>query len=63
LNDAEYRQPAPTWIELWSAIAGKPWEFKTTDLVGHSHMSALPAAFREGMQWLFSNDYRAEKSE
>ena len=26
------------------------------DLEGHSHMSAPPAAFREGMRWLFGPD-------
>lgn len=56
LNDAVYRQPSLKWIERWSAVAGKPWEFKAANLEGHSHMSAPPAAFRQGMRWLFSTD-------
>jgi hypothetical protein len=56
LNDAEFRQPSLKWIEHWSAVADKPWDFKATDLEGHSHMSAPPAAFRQGMRWLFSTD-------
>lgn len=56
LNDAKYRQPSLKWTERWSAVAGKPWDFKAADLEGHSHMSAPPAAFRQGMRWLFSID-------
>ncbi len=54
LNDAEFREPSLQWIKHWSAVEGKPWDFKATDLEGHSHMSAPPAAFRQGMRWLFA---------
>jgi predicted alpha/beta superfamily hydrolase len=56
LDDPQYRQPAQKWIRHWSARSKKPWQLKTIDLEGHTHMSAPPAAFRQGMRWLFSED-------
>jgi len=56
LDDAEYRQPSRKWMAHWSAAAGEPRHFKVTDLAGHSHMSAPPAAFRQGIQWVLSED-------
>jgi len=53
LNDAEYREPNLQWIDYWSERDDKPWQLKTVDLEGHSHMSAPPASFRQGMYWLF----------
>ena len=32
------------------------WQLKTMSLDGHTHMSAPPASFRQGMTWLFSKD-------
>ena len=54
LDDPRFRQPALQWIEHWSDVEAKPWQLKTMDLDGHSHMSAPPASFRQGMRWLFS---------
>jgi hypothetical protein len=56
LNDAEYREPSLRWIDFWSERDDKPWQLKTVDLEGHSHMSAPPASFRQGMGWLFSGE-------
>ena len=56
LNDAQFREPSLEWIAHWSAAKDAPWDLKTIDLEGHSHMSAPPAAFREGMRWLFSTE-------
>ena len=56
LNDAEYREPNLQWIDYWSERDDKPWQLKTVDLEGHSHMSAPPASFRLGMGWLFSGE-------
>ena len=56
LNDAEYREPNLQWIDYWSERDDKPWQLKTVDLEGHSHMSAPPASFRQGMYWLFSGE-------
>ena len=54
LDDPQYHEPAQEWIKHWSAVKSRPWDFKAIDLEGHSHMSAPPAAFRQGMHWLFS---------
>lgn len=54
LDDPEYRLPALEWIEFWSNRPDTPWQLKTMILDGHSHMSAPPASFRQGMRWLFS---------
>lgn len=56
LNDAKYREPSLRWIDYWSERDDKPWQLKTVDLEGHSHMSAPPASFRQGIGWLFSGE-------
>jgi len=56
LDDPRFRVPAAEWIEYWSNNDDKPWQLKTMILDGHSHMSAPPAAFRQGTAWLFSKD-------
>ena len=55
-DDPRYRGPALEWIEHWSRSENSPWQLKTLNLDGHSHMSAPPASFRQGMRWLFSTD-------
>jgi predicted alpha/beta superfamily hydrolase len=54
LNDARFQIPAQKWVQHWSAVATRPWDLKTTELNGHSHMSTPPASFRQGMVWLFA---------
>ena len=54
-DDPEYRLPALSWIEHWSDKDDAPWQLETMILDGHSHMSAPPASFRQGMRWLFSS--------
>jgi predicted alpha/beta superfamily hydrolase len=56
LDDPEFREPAREWIRHWNGRIKKPWELRTMDLDGHTHMSAPPAAFRQGMHWLFSGE-------
>ena len=56
LDDPGYRVPTLEWIEHWSNNDDNPWQLKTMILDGHSHMSAPPASFRQGMTWLFSKD-------
>lgn len=56
LDDPQYREPALTWIKHWSGNEDNPWQLKTMILDGHSHMSASPASFRQGMRWLFSSE-------
>lgn len=53
-DNPRFRTPALEWIRHWRAVPDKPWRLKVTYLEGHSHMSAPPAAFRDGMHWLFS---------
>ena len=53
-DDPVFREPALAWIQHWKERHG-PWQMKTIDLEGHSHMSAPPAAFRQGLRWLFSD--------
>ena len=56
LNDAQFREPSLQWIEHWSERDDKPWQLKTVNLEGHSHMSAPPASFRQGLIWLFADE-------
>jgi len=53
LDDPEFRVPAIEWMTFWSSRKTIPWDLQTVTLDGHSHMSAPPAAFRQGMMWLF----------
>lgn len=55
-DDPRFRGPALEWIEHWSGVENSPWQLKTMNLDGHSHMSAPPASFRQGMRWMFSTD-------
>jgi predicted alpha/beta superfamily hydrolase len=54
MDDPRFRVPTLEWIEHWSHSDTTPWQLKTTTLEGHTHMSAPPASFRQGMIWLFS---------
>jgi len=56
LDDPMFRVPAVKWIEHWSGRDDNPWLLRTMHLDGHTHMSAPPASFRQGMRWLFSPD-------
>lgn len=60
MDEPQFREPALQWIAHWSGQDKTPWELKTVDLDGHSHMSAPPASFREGMRWLFRTDAKAD---
>ena len=56
LDVPRFRQPALRWMEHWSKQEPLPWELESRSLEGHSHFSAVPAAFRQGMTWLFGED-------
>jgi hypothetical protein len=58
LDDPQYREPAQAWIRHWTGEENRPWQLKTMHLDGHTHMSAPPASFRQGMRWLFSEDQK-----
>jgi len=55
MDSPRFREPALEWIEHWTDKE-TPWQLETEILEGHSHMSAAPASFRQGMRWLFSTD-------
>jgi predicted alpha/beta superfamily hydrolase len=55
-DDPRFRVPTLEWIEHWSNNDDNPWQLKTMSLEGHTHMSAPPASFRQGVTWLFSED-------
>jgi predicted alpha/beta superfamily hydrolase len=54
LDDAQFREPAMAWMRHWQGRDDIPWDLQAVDLEGHTHMSAAPAAFRQGMRWLFA---------
>ena len=55
-DSPQFRAPALEWIEHWSAADNAPWHLETMTLEGHTHMSAPPVAFRQGIHWLFSGE-------
>lgn len=55
-----FREPALQWMKHWSEKGETPWDLKVVDLEGHSHMSAPPASFREGMRWLFPTEVKTD---
>ncbi len=56
MDDPRFRVPALEWIEHWSNNDDNPWQLKTINLDGHTHMSAPPASIRQGITWLYSKD-------
>ena len=55
LDDERFRVPARKWMEHWSERDRRPWALRTMVLEGENHFSAAPAAFRQGMLWLFGD--------
>jgi predicted alpha/beta superfamily hydrolase len=54
-DDPIYRQPTLKWVEYWQTNTTKPWLLEVRSLTGQTHMSAAPEAFRQGLDWLFSD--------
>jgi len=54
-DDPRFANPRRQWIEHWSVASFKPWELSVVSLAGHSHMSAPPASFRQGLIWMFAD--------
>jgi predicted alpha/beta superfamily hydrolase len=52
-DDERFRVPAREWMQHWSRQEPKPWLLRTMIIEGENHFSAAPAAFRQGMLWLF----------
>ena len=55
-DSPQFREPALRWIEHWSRDDALPWQLQVVHLEGHSHMSAPPASFRQGLHWLFDGE-------
>ena len=49
----QFREPAQTWRKHWTKAAPSV-PLNIVDLPGHSHLSANPEAFRNGLIWLFN---------
>ena len=52
-DDPVFRVPALAWIEHWTSKQTAQWDLEVRHLEGHSHMSAPPTSFRQGLLWLF----------
>ena len=58
-DDPVFREPALEWIGHWQTVSPRPWALETRTLVGQTHLSAPPEAFRQGLAWLFSKPGQA----
>ncbi|MDX2460517.1 MAG: alpha/beta hydrolase-fold protein, partial [Gammaproteobacteria bacterium] len=54
LDEEVFRTPFLAWAQHWRAAASKPWKLNVMDLEGHTHFSAAPASFRQGLSWLYA---------
>jgi len=54
LDNDTFRPPLLAWAKHWVDDANKPWELKIMHLEGHTHISAPPASFRQGLSWLYA---------
>ena len=52
-DERRFRLPMLEWMQRWTGKDDIPWLLETRTFEGHSHMSLAPAAFRDGMRWLF----------
>ena len=53
-DDEVYRTPLLSWANHWSNAETRPWTLKVMHLDGHTHLSAPPASFRQGLSWLYA---------
>lgn len=56
----QFRAPALRWIEHWTSVAQTSWDLRAVTLPSHTHFSAPPVAFREGLTWLFATQSEQE---
>lgn len=52
-DEPQFREPALAWIEHWTSKDELPWALKAVTLDTHTHFSAPPASFRQGLKWVF----------
>lgn len=55
LNGERFHLPMMKWISYWQSAPAKPWKLEVRNLPAHTHMSASPEAFRQGIDWLFGD--------
>ncbi len=60
-DDPRFREPARAWMAHWAGQAQRPFDLEVVTLRGQTHFSAAPAAFREGLRWIFSTPQAAEE--
>ncbi len=53
-DDPRFREPAQAWMAHWAGQAQRPFDLEAVTLQGQTHFSAAPAAFRQGLRWIFS---------
>ncbi|MGI9270700.1 MAG: alpha/beta hydrolase [Woeseiaceae bacterium] len=53
-DDPVFRQPALSWINHWTEMDETPWDLQAVTLDTHTHFSAPPASFRQGLKWVFA---------
>lgn len=49
----DFKPYALRWIDHWTSMESTPWDLEVVFLEGHTHLSANPEAYRQGMIWLF----------
>jgi len=54
-DDPVFRVPALRWIEHWTAAENTPWDLQAVTLQGHTHFSAPPVSFHQGLKWVFAD--------
>ena len=54
-DDAQFRVPASKWAEYWQVQDKRPFTLHVARLPGHGHFSAVPEAYRLGIEWLFGH--------
>jgi predicted alpha/beta superfamily hydrolase len=51
-DDTRYQQARQQWLDYWQQHPHH-WLQQVITVPGHNHMSSVPAAFRQGMMWLY----------
>lgn len=52
LDGARYVKPRQRWFKHWQSNPNPNWTLKVETLPGHTHVSGLHDAFRQGLEWV-----------
>lgn len=56
-HDAErFKKPFKLWQTFWQSNTHPNWQIQIQQMPGHSHVSSIPDAFRQGVQWILPTD-------